>query len=135
MLTGHLSSKARNMDAVKEVQLSFDFSTLSTLVNFAYGGGLDICGESVASLLAAADFLRMEEGVTVCCQWLLKNISVENVFMVRDMALEYRQIDLLENVDRFLKENFEAVSHLLVSCSACNHHLPPAPQRVLDHLK
>jgi hypothetical protein len=37
----------RWQQGVREVHLTFDFSTLSTLVTFAYGGDLDICGESV----------------------------------------------------------------------------------------
>lgn len=92
-----------------EVLLAFDFSVLTTLVNFSYGGGLEICGETVATLLAASDFLRMEDAVAACCSWLLQNVSVENAFMVRDLAIEFRQTELLESVTSFLLENFEHV--------------------------
>lgn len=93
----------------QEVRLAFDYGVLSTLVNFAYGGGLDICGESVAALLAASDFLRMEEAVSACCQWLFQNLSAENAFHVRELAIEYRQNELLSGVTRFLLEHFEPV--------------------------
>jgi hypothetical protein len=128
----------------------------------------------VGALLAAADFLRMEDAVNVCCNWLLQvaqhskgspqvskavrahasdpigatyagddprrtrlfraykcrvttttrptdpmppppsqpwqHMCPESVFMVRELAVEFRQGTLLDSVNRYLIENFEQAS-------------------------
>ena len=48
--------------------------------------------------------------MSTCCDWLLHNLSVENAFYVRDLAIEFRQTQMLDAVQEFILDHFEGVS-------------------------
>lgn len=66
-----------------------EFSALSSLVDYAYTGTININEENVQSLLPASSLLQISSVREACCKFLLRQLHPSNCLGIRHFAGEY----------------------------------------------
>ena len=87
-----------------------DETSLEALIEFIYTGKISINQEDVFDLLAASDYLQIDEAKQFCFDFLFDLISVETCFKVLNMADLYQNNNLLNETHIFIAKNFRKVS-------------------------
>lgn len=93
-----------------EVQDNLDPKALESLILFAYTSKVDITTENVQSLLVTAKFLKLDEISDSCTEFLSERLSIHNVSQARELASSLNISSLIDNCDRYIRQNFEDFS-------------------------
>ncbi|KAM9833016.1 kelch-like protein 4 isoform 3-T3 [Syngnathus typhle] len=83
-----------------------DPDALTSLVQFAYTGVLELKEETIESLLAAACLLQLSQVIQVCCNFLMKQLHPSNCLGIRSFADAQGCMDLLNVAHNYTMENF-----------------------------
>ena len=86
----------------------FDGKAVKTLIDFMYSGEVTIKNENVMDLLAASDYLQLDEVKQFCFEFLESILSSDNCFAVRSAADLYQDEHLQNQIDEYISKNFEA---------------------------
>ena len=86
-----------------------DASSLESLLNFIYTEKICINEQNVFDLLAASDYLQFDDAKQLCFDFLRSILSVATCFKVLEMADLYQNNYLLNQVFRFISENFAQI--------------------------
>ena len=87
-----------------------DETSLEALIEFIYTGKILINQKNIFDLLAASDYLQIDEAKQFCFDFLFNSISVETCFKVLNMADLYQNNNLLNETRIFIAKNFRKVS-------------------------
>lgn len=99
-------------DQRKEISLTdINPGAVELLIDFAYTCELKINNSNVQMLLSAACFLEVDHVKEVCIEFIIKGLSPSDAVSVRDLGVRLSCVDLVEKVDKYVKENFDEVSH------------------------
>ena len=85
-------------------------TSLDMLIDFIYTGKICINHQNVFDLLAASDYLQINETKQFCFDFMFNLISVETCFSVLKMADLYQNSDLLNKTFQFISSHFEEIS-------------------------
>ena len=89
---------------------SVDKKSWNMLLNFVYTGSVTLNCENVVPLLAAADYLQIDDVVSFCFEFIESVISVNNCFNILNVAHMYNNVRLQRKVYNFFAANFVEVS-------------------------
>ncbi|XP_038599198.1 kelch-like protein 31 [Tachyglossus aculeatus] len=101
---------------------------LATVIAYAYTGKLTLSLYTIGSIISAAIFLQIHPLVKMCCDFLTREVNVENCMYIANIAETYElknpkaaaQKFIRDNfiefseTDQFLKLTFEQINELLV---------------------
>ncbi|PAV74075.1 hypothetical protein WR25_22579 [Diploscapter pachys] len=104
-----------------------DFDCFDALVNFAYTAYLEISSKKVAELYKTAFALQMTPVVKACATYLADNFTVSNCIGIRKQANFNNDTYLLGKVDKFIQDNFEAITNESQEFT----HLPLVQTRII----
>lgn len=108
-----LSLKTHISQAVSNVQLnSLDGEGVQQLIEFFYTSAISLTNKNVWKLLPAASLLQCDEIVTLCSDFLLTHMQVENCLQIHRVATHCLCSNLLSETTKFIKENFDKVNIL-----------------------
>ncbi|TKR77315.1 hypothetical protein L596_018312 [Steinernema carpocapsae] len=94
----------------KEIEMKeFDGSTLEQIVNYAYTGKIRVCSLNVQSIMLAAHYLRLNEIVELCGDFLKTRLQPSNVLGIREFAVTLNCPAVVQSCDRFLQKHFLSV--------------------------
>ena len=85
-------------------------TSLESLIDFIYTGKICINHENIYGLLAASDYLQINETKQFCFDFMFNLISVKTCFGVLKMADLYQNSDLLNKTFQFISSHFEKIS-------------------------
>ena len=85
---------------------SVDDTSLGLLIEFIYTGKISINQENVFDLLAASDYLQIDEAKQFCFDFLPNVISVSSCFKVLKTANLYQNNSLQNKTFQFITNNF-----------------------------
>ncbi|CAI5455785.1 unnamed protein product [Caenorhabditis angaria] len=83
--------------------------TTNALVNFAYTAYLEINSIKVAELYKTAFALQMTPVIKACGHFLGENLQINNCIGIRRQANFQNDSSLMNNVDKFIKDNFSKI--------------------------
>ena len=84
-----------------------DETSLGLLINFIYTGKITINKKNVFDLLAASDYLQVDEVKQFCFDHLHFCVSAENCFEILEIADLYKNSKLLSKTSKCISDNFE----------------------------
>ena len=84
-------------------------TSMESLIDFIYTGNICINEENVFDLMAASDYLQIDQTKTLCYNFLLGLISVETCFQILEVVYLYPNIILLNTTFQFIKNNFALI--------------------------
>ena len=87
-----------------------DAISLELLIDFIYTGHICINQKNVFDLLAASDYLQINESKQFCFDFMFNLISVETCLEVLKMVDLFRNNDLLNKTIDFIANNFPKIS-------------------------
>lgn len=82
---------------------------VQTIVNFFYTATVSVNEETVWDLLPAAAKLHVAEIQSLCSNFLLSILDIENCLKIHHIATECLASNLLKESTDFIKENFDKV--------------------------
>jgi len=91
---------------VKEV----DEQSMKILIDYIYTGHIDIDSETVMNLLAAADYLQLEDVKQFCFEFLISILSSVTWFAVFTASNLYHNDSFDHHLQQYLSSNLEIVS-------------------------
>jgi len=83
---------------------------VKSIINYFYSESIEINGENVMDLLAAADYLQVEDVRKCCFDFLEMEISPENSFEILSAANLYGTEAFTNQIYQFISRNFEILS-------------------------
>ena len=87
----------------------FDGKAVKALIDFMYSGEVTIKNENVMDLLAASDYLQVDEVKQFCFEFLESILSSDNWFAIRSAADLYQNKHLQNQAGDFISKNLDAV--------------------------
>ncbi|XP_055915795.1 kelch-like protein 7 [Eupeodes corollae] len=100
------SSTLQYQVQIKEIEAS----TLKPIIEFMYFGSIELSFETVADLLKAASFLKIEPLIKGCCSFVEKNIDYRNSLSWYQLACDFTLPRLKENILTHICNNFDTIS-------------------------
>ena len=100
--------KGNPSDAVKIEGI--EDTVLESLLSFIYTGTMFLDSTNISDLIAASDYLEMDEAKLYCFDFLKQKISTDTCFEALKIAAKYQNYSLLDKNLQFIKDNFEIVS-------------------------
>ena len=102
------SMKERYEDTVQVKGVSE--RSMNTLIEFIYTRNLNLDTTNVAEIIAASDFLQIDEAKNICFSFLSSTISVENCLEVFKLANMFASKSLADKTIQLLSKNFLLIS-------------------------
>ena len=82
---------------------------LSSLVDFAYSGEIDLSIDNVQEILSAASLLQITHVQDLCCRFLMKQLDVTNCLGIKTFVEANGCSQVSSDIDRFACKHFEQV--------------------------
>ena len=108
MFNGELLESKQRVVHLKDVQKDI----LELLINFAYGGNLQVTVENVQSLLSLASQINFPEAREICCKFLAVQLDSSNCLDIRNFAESNGCLRFIEEIDQFVKDHFSDIIQL-----------------------
>lgn len=86
-----------------------DGPTLKIILDFIYTGHIEITGDNVDAVIAAASSMELIAIEEICGKFWVANLSNENCVDIYLSADKYNLMDLRSKALNFISKNFEAV--------------------------
>lgn len=83
---------------------------LSSLVDFAYSGEIELTIDNVQEVLTASSLLQMTEVQDHCCSFLMKQLDVSNCLGIKTFVEANGCLQVTSDIDRFARKHFQQVS-------------------------
>ena len=87
----------------------FDGKAVKAIVQYIYTGCIDIDSDNVMNLLAAADFLQMEDVKRFCFDFFESALTVDNCIDIIQASSLYRNPSRLKETYRLISNNFDLI--------------------------
>ena len=88
----------------------YDGKAVKSLVNYVYTGSIDIDEENVMKLLAAADYMLLQDARHFCFEFLLSNIAIDNWFVLLNTISLYKEDEFKIEVYRYISTHFDEIA-------------------------
>lgn len=105
-----LGSSSKEADKKEIVLKNIDGATLKLLIEFSYTGHIGITDDNVDIILAAASSIEFYQIVQKCCEYLEKNMTIENCVQNLLRPDKYSFKYLHGKIFDFIAEHFSQVS-------------------------
>ena len=93
-----------------EVEIQkFDGKIVRALIDFMYSGKINIHNANASQLIAAADFLQMDDVKQFCFEYLEDNLTVENCLEMVMFATQYNCSSALNTTYKLIADNFDQI--------------------------
>lgn len=102
MFTSDMRECHENVVEMKNVNAKI----IDTLVEFVYTGKLQVNSENVESTLEHAALIQLPKAISVCCNFLEKQLDSLNCIGIRKFAALHHCKEFIVKVDSFIKRNF-----------------------------
>ncbi|XP_075454290.1 kelch-like protein 31 [Ascaphus truei] len=79
---------------------------LATVITYAYTGKINLSLYTIGSTISSATYLQIQTLVTMCCDFLMQEINVENCMYVANIAETYELKSTKEAAQKFIRGNF-----------------------------
>lgn len=106
MFTNEMRESEQDTIEIKDMNADI----LSSLVNFAYSGDIEINVENVQEILAAASLLQIKQVQDLCCDFLKKQLDATNCLGIKNFAEANGCRQLSEIIDSFARKHFQEVA-------------------------
>ena len=106
MFTSEMSESKQSSVVIRDVT----YESMVMLVNYAYTATVQISEDTVQALLPAACLLQLNGVVSVCCEFLIRQLDVTNCLGFSDFAERHNCLELQAAADKFTLQNFQAVA-------------------------
>jgi len=87
-----------------------DEKSMKILIDYIYIGYIDIDNENVMNLLAAADYLQLEDVKKYCFEFLISILSPETWFAIFSASVLYNNEYFKHHLHQYLSRNFDEIS-------------------------
>ena len=106
MFTNEMRESEQDTIEIKDMNSDI----LSSLVNFAYSGDIEVNVENVQEVLAAASLLQIKQVQDLCCEFLKKQLDATNCLGIKNFAEANGCSQLSEVIDSFARLHFQEVA-------------------------
>ena len=106
MFLSPMKEQYRNQVEIRQ----FDGKIVRSIIDFMYSGKIDIHNENALDLLAAADFLQMEDVKKFCFEFLESNVTIDNCLEILKLCTLYHCTSNLNTTNKFISENFQQIA-------------------------
>lgn len=106
LFANEMKEKSENTVHMEE----FEPKILEQVLNYMYGGGIEIERENALDVAIGADFLILTDLKQKACEFLISDLNSENCLFLLDMAEKYNVRELRDSAQKHILENFVAVS-------------------------
>lgn len=106
MFTGEMFESKQPRVVIRDVT----YEAMVMLVNYAYTATVDITEESVQALLPAACLLQLNGVVSVCCEFLIRQLDATNCLGFSDFAERHNCRELQGAADKYALQHFQTVA-------------------------
>lgn len=86
-----------------------DARTLELVINYIYTSNLDITDENACDLLAAADFLQIDELTQQCFNYIDEAVAISNCFIFLSAVTLFRNEALQIKIYNYISEHFAEI--------------------------
>ena len=94
-----------------QVKMNTEHSTLTSIINYAYTGTIDLNIDNVQNIFTLSSQLQITDILNACSSLMQKNLDINNSIHVYDFAKRHMtSIDLLNNTKEFINKN---IIHIL----------------------
>lgn len=97
-----------NQDIVEIRDMNSDI--LSSLVDFAYSGEIELTVDNVQEILSASSLLQITEVQELCCSFLMKQLDVTNCLGIKTFVEANGCSQVSEDIDKFARKYFQQVA-------------------------
>ena len=105
MFTHELREREQEVVDIKDMNPEI----LSSLVDFAYTGEIDITVENVQEVLSASSLLQIIQVQDICCDFLKKQLDATNCLGIKNFAEANGCSQLSSLIDSFARQHFQEV--------------------------
>lgn len=106
MFTHELKESGQEVVEIKDM----DPSILSSLVDFAYTGEVEVTVENVQEVLSAASLLQITQVQDICCEFLKKQLDANNCLGIKNFAEANGCSQLSDVIDEYARRHFREVA-------------------------
>lgn len=85
-------------------------NVLSSLVDFAYTGDIELTVDNVQEILSASSLLQITEVQDYCCTFLMKQLDVSNCLGIKTFVEANGCSQVTNDIDKFARKHFQQVS-------------------------
>ena len=85
-------------------------TAVKSIIDYFYLESIEIKGETVMDLLAASDYLQVDDVKQFCFDFLQSNISQQNCFSLLNAANLSRHSRLVKQLHKYISTNFDLVT-------------------------
>ena len=96
-----------------------DVSAVKEIIEYFYTGIIDISNENVLKILAAADYLQLDEVKDFCSEFLQQVITADSCANILAASKLYRLDSVEKDASRFIVDHFDAIAD---KCYVFNHN-------------
>ena len=84
-------------------------NAVKDIIDYFYSERIEINGDTVMDLLAASDYLQVDDVKQFCFDFLQSNISPQNCFLILNAANTYRNNKLIDQIHQFIGQHFDSI--------------------------
>lgn len=106
MFTHELIESSQDIVEIKDM----DADILSSLVDFAYSGEINLTIDNVQEILSASSLLQITYVMEQCCAFLMKQLDVNNCLGIKTFVEANGCSQVSDDIDRFARKHFQQVS-------------------------
>ena len=106
MFTHELRESGQDVVEIKDM----DPDILSSLVDFAYTGEVQVTVENVQEVLSAASLLQITQVQDICCEFLKKQLDANNCLGIKNFAEANGCSQLSDVIDEYARRHFQEVA-------------------------
>ena len=121
----HIFSKESNNqanDSVADIS-NVDGKSLKVLIQYIYTGQICIDSDNVFNILAAANYLELDEVKKFCFEFLESNMTPDNCITILITAKQYKNFTLRDQVYKHISDNYETIIKTLAFLNLENDEL------------
>ena len=105
------SEKKQRYKNTITLSADIDGKAVSAAIDFIYSGAINLSNQNVIQVLAASDYLQIEDMKQLCLKHLFCNISSATCFAVLSASNRYEIKTLQTQVCEFISARFEELHH------------------------
>ena len=85
-------------------------TAVKVIIDYFYSESIEIKDETVMDLIAASDYLQVDDVKQFCFDFLQSNISQQNCFLIMNAAITFGNNLVEDQILQYIGQNFEALS-------------------------
>ena len=106
MFTHELMESSQEVVEIRNM----DPDVLSSLVDFAYTGDIELTVDNVQEILSASSLLQIIEVQELCCSFLMKQLDVTNCLGIKSFVEANGCSQVTGDIDKFARKYFQQVA-------------------------